>query len=129
MFVVLAPSSLCVWNQMPWSNLRIIVLPQYFCTWSFNDSTGSQNLWSCGSIYMTTFLFLLDFRFNAVEKLSMINLSSYSKKNYALLDLSDSLVTFLGVGEGATFCPFLAYNSFIDTVAWSKKHATKFLVF
>ena len=30
MLVVVALYSFCVWNQMPWRNLRTIVLPQHF---------------------------------------------------------------------------------------------------
>ena len=26
---IFAPSSLCIWSQMPWRNLQIRVLPQY----------------------------------------------------------------------------------------------------
>ena len=43
MLVVLDPSSLCVWNQMPWRNLRTIVLFQDFCKYS-GDLMDSQNL-------------------------------------------------------------------------------------
>ena len=42
-----------------------------------------------------------------VEKLSIIDLSSYRSKSYASVVLSDSKVTFLGEGEDAAFCPFL----------------------
>ena len=50
-----APSSLCVWNQMPWRNLQTIVLPRVFsCTYSVDDLAESQNLWSCWLISLNT---------------------------------------------------------------------------
>ena len=46
MLVVFTPSFLCAWNQMPWRNLQKIVLLWDFYTYSFDDSTDSQNIWS-----------------------------------------------------------------------------------
>ena len=55
-------------------------------------------------------------RFNSVEKLSLINLSSYSVKNYASVVLSDSDDTFLGKGDDAPLFPFLYHISLIKCV-------------
>ena len=44
MQVVFALSSIYEWNQMPGRNLRTIVLPQLFFTYSLYDSADSQNL-------------------------------------------------------------------------------------
>ena len=41
------------------------------------------------------------------EKQSIINLSRYGSKGYALVVLDDFEVTFLREGEDATFCPSL----------------------
>ena len=39
-------SLLCVWNQMPLRNHRIIMLPLDFCMYSFDDSTvQNMMLW------------------------------------------------------------------------------------
>ena len=55
---VFAPSSLCVWSQMPWRGRWIILLPQGFGTYTFQNSTDSQNLWCRGSISPKVILFL-----------------------------------------------------------------------
>ena len=52
---VFAPSSLCVWSQMPWRNLQIKVS---LCTNSFYDLTDCQNLWWRGYVSPKTSLIL-----------------------------------------------------------------------
>ena len=74
-----------------------------FGTDSYDDSTNCQNLLNCGSISPKTVLNFpknfLDFRFESVEKQSIINLSSYSSRSYASVVLCYSPVTYLGEGR------------------------------
>ena len=72
---VLAPSSFCVWNQIPWRNLQTrILLLRGFCINSFDDSTDCQNLWCCRSIPPKILLKFsknfLNFRSDAIDKLN-----------------------------------------------------------
>ena len=102
---------------------------EILCTNFFDDSTDNQNLWSCGSFSPRTVLIFpenfLDCEFDAVEKQSIINLSSYKCKCYISVVLKDSKATFLWEGEDAAFCPFLFCVLFIDSVAKPKKYVIK----
>ena len=103
-----------------------------FCTNSFNDSTDCQNLWYCGLISLKIILIFptnfCNFRFDIVEKQSIINPSNYRSKSYASLVLGDSEVTFLREGEDAAFCPSLYCILFIYSITKLKK-SLNFLVF
>ena len=83
-------------------------MPQGFCINSFNYLMDFQNLRG-GLISPETILIFpknfLNFRFDTVEKLSIINLSSYRSKSYASVVLGDSEVTFLRKEEDAAFSP------------------------
>ena len=85
---VFAPSSLSVWNQILWRNLQQECNLKVFCTNSY-DLTDCQNLWNCGSISPKTVLIFsknfLNFWFNEIEEQSIINLSYYRNKSYALV--------------------------------------------
>ena len=81
---VFAPSFLCVWNQMPWRNLQMIVL--YELLRYFDGLLESMMLW-------------IDFSENR---------SDFSKafsqfQSYASLVFNDSEVTFLKEGEATAF--------------------------
>ena len=58
----------------------------------------------------------LDFRFNRVEKQSIINLSSFSSKSYVSLVIGDSEIIFVGEGEDSAFCPLVNHVLFTDIV-------------
>ena len=85
---------------MPWGSLQIIVLPQGFCTNTFQYSMDCQNLWCRRSISLIATLVLplnfLNFRFYAVEWQSIVDLSRYGSKGYTLVFLGYSEITFLG---------------------------------
>ena len=129
MLVVFASSSSCVWNKMPWRNLWTIVLPLHF---SPTPSMIWQNLWGCGSISLKTVLIFtrefLCFRFDTVEKDSIINLSNYNRKSYTSVLPSDSNVNFLGGKEDAPFDPFLYCILFLVLHKW-RSISSNFLVF
>ena len=83
------------------------VASRFFCTYSFDDLTDSQNLWSYGLISLKTVpiflkIFFIEFRFDTVEKQSIIN---HNSKNYASVVLSDSKITFLEEKEDAVMSP------------------------
>ena len=84
---------------------------RYFCMFSFDNLTNCQNLRSCRLISLKTILIFpknfCNFRLDMIEKLNIINLSSYSSKSYASLVLSNSEVTFLGKGRMQLFIYFI----------------------
>ena len=56
----------------------------------------------------------LNFKFDTVEKLSIINLCSYNNESYAFGDFE---AIFLREVDDAAFCSFLYCVKFIDNVA------------
>ena len=56
---VFAPSTLCVWNRMPWRNLQIRELPQGFLYELLLKFFYCQNLWCCGCFLQKPFWFFL----------------------------------------------------------------------
>ena len=72
---------------------------------------NSQNLWSGGSSSPKTVLIFpknfLDFRFDTVEKESIINLNSYRSKSYATVVLNDSEINFFEEEANVAFWQFL----------------------
>ena len=111
MLVAFIPPFLCTWNQMPWRNLRWVMLLGDFFPYSFVDSTDSKNLLCWRSISAKTVPIFsknfLDFRSDMSEKQGIINLSSYSNKSYTSVVLWDSEVTFPSKEKDAGFRPFL----------------------
>ena len=112
MLEVFTLSSFWVWNQILWRNLQIRELLLGFLyklhLW-LNRLSESVKLWIDFSENIF-FIFLknfLNFWFDVIEKPSIINLSHYGTKSYALVVLGNSKVTFLGEGENAAFCPSL----------------------
>ena len=67
----------------------------------------------------------LNLCFNPIEKKSIINLSHNGSKDYALVVLDDSEVTFLGEGKDAAFCPSLYCVLIIYNSALSKGYFIK----
>ena len=63
----------------------------------------------------------LNFRFDMVEKYSIVYFSSYRSKSYASAVLDDFEVTFLREEEDATFGTFLYCILFIYSIGKSKK--------
>ena len=90
----------------------------------------SQNFLGCRLISPKTVLFFpgnfLDFRFDMIEKQSIISLSNDRIKSYTSVVLCDSEVTFLEEGKNAAFCPFFSCPFFIDSIAKLKKYVFKF---
>ena len=76
MQVVFAPSFLCVWNQMPWKNLWMVVLPWNFFLYFLDDLNDCQNLWSYRTISPNVILIFpknfLDFKVDMIEKQGII---------------------------------------------------------
>ena len=106
---VFAPSSLCIWNQMTWRNLQTIVLPWDFLLKflrCFDRLSKSMMLWISLKAILIFPKNFLNFRFDIVEKQSIIYLSSYRSMYYASVVLGDSEVPFLKEGEDTVFCPF-----------------------
>ena len=109
MLTVLAPSLLCVWNWIFWRNLRTVVIPHNFFSYSFVDSMNSKHFkvvdWF---VQKPSWFFqrIFCFRSDIFEKQRIINLSSYSSKSYASVVLNGYEVTFLEEMKDATFHPF-----------------------
>ena len=59
---------------------------------------------------------VVNFKPDTIEKLGIMNLSSYGNKSYASVVLSHSVVTFLGEGEDVDFCPCIYCVLFIPSV-------------
>ena len=118
MLVAFSSSFLCVWNQMSWRTLLTIVLARDFCMYSFDGSTGCQNLCGCGAISQKIIqifsLNFLGFGSDTTEKQIITNLNSSSSKSYSCIVLSDSEVTFFVEENDATFCLFLCCVLLID---------------
>ena len=70
----------------------------------FDELLESVMLWIDFSESLSNFL---DFRFDTVEKQSIIKLSTYSSNIYASVFPSDFEDTFLGERGDAAFSPFL----------------------
>ena len=75
---------------MLWRNLQKIVLARdFFCPYSFDNSTKNQNQRNGGSSCPKTVLIslkiLLDCRSNTIEKQIVINLRSRSSKCYKII--------------------------------------------
>ena len=70
----------------------------------------SQNLKSCGSIFLKALLIFpkdfLDFRLDTAQKQDIINLSSYGRMSYASVVLSGSKVAIHGKGKMQPFVHF-----------------------
>ena len=64
------------------------VASRFLCTYSFEYSMNSQNLWGCGLISSKSIQIfpknLLDFRLDTIKKQGFINPSSYSRKCFDL---------------------------------------------
>ena len=76
---------------------------EIFCPNSFYDSIDCQNLWYGSICQKTVLIFLnnfLNFRFDTVEKQSIIYLISNRIKNYASIVLGDSEIILVGGREG-----------------------------
>ena len=71
---------------MSWRYLETSVLPRYFCMYSFDDLTESQNFPK----------YFLNFGLHTAKKQSIINFNIYCSKSYASIVLRDSDVSFLG---------------------------------
>ena len=89
--------------------------------YSFDDSVNDQNLWIWVTISPKAVLIFsknfFDFGMDMIEKLGIVNFSSYSSKISASVVLSDSKVTFLGEGKDRAFYSFLSCVLFIHRVA------------
>ena len=62
--VILAPSFLCEWSQRLWRSRQIKLLPLGFFTYTFKNSTDSQNLWRRWFISLKSMLFLPNYLLN-----------------------------------------------------------------
>ena len=87
----------------------------------------------CGSISPKTILILpknfLKFRFNAVEQQSIVNLSHYGSKGYALVVLGNSKVTFLKEKKDVALFPFVYCVLVIYDVAVLEQYVIEFPYF
>ena len=114
-----------VWNEMPWRNKQIIMLPGNFLLklfWCFDGLLESVMLWIVSSENRSDFpKNFLNFRFDTIEKESIINLSFYRSKSYAFVVLCDSELSLLREENDAAFCPFLYCILIIYSIANSKK--------
>ena len=101
---------------------------EILCTDSFADSTELESVvWINFSENCFDFpKYFLNFRFDTLEKQSIIHLGRNRRKSYASVVLGDS--NFLREGEGAAFCSSFYCIFFMYGVAKSKK-SSNFLVF
>ena len=107
MLEAFTPSFLCVWNKIHGRNLQTRVATRYFALtpsmirriviiWEVVNRFFPKPFWFYHWIFFNS-------RSDATAEQSIINISSYSNKNYASIVLKDSEVTFHREGEDAAF--------------------------
>ena len=98
--------------------------------YSCDDSMNNQNLRSSELLYQKIILIfpriLLNVSLLPIEKLGIINLSSYKSKSYISVVLSTSEVTFFLKGKDVPFRPYLYSVLFINRVAYSEKYVINY---
>ena len=120
-FIAFALSFLCLWNQIPWRNLRIIVLLQ--------DILHVPTSMIQQKSVLIFPLNILEFRSDTIEKQGVRNLSSYSSKIYTSVVLCDSEVTFLRERRMQHFVHFSIAFGFYTALHNRRNTFKNFLVF
>ena len=120
-----ATHSVIVWNQMVWRNLRTRVSPRGFFARTASMIRRIVRICDVDHFLQKNILILsknfLNFWFDTIEELSIINLNHNGNKGFASVVLDDSKITFFGEGEDAAFCPYRSayiWCCFIEAVSY-----------
>ena len=95
MLKVFASSFLCIWNQMPWKNLKTIVLPQDFyhvLLWWFNEYSECENF--------------LNFRLDTIKSRELYTLTAIAVRVIPLYFLMILRLSLLGKRRMQLFVHF-----------------------